>query len=264
MTHTYVAYIDESGDDGLGKYREPGGRGGASPWLVISACIFRATHQLDAVTWRDEISSRMPEKKSRTLHFKDLSHGQKVVAAQVIGNKPLRTVSILAAKRPIPDGIYTQKNQLYFYLTRYLIERISWLCRDMRPRAPEGDGRVKITFSRRGGMSYEDFRAYLTRLQGASSDDVRIHWPVIDISAVDAQDHSKLASLQIADAVASSFAAAVEPDIYGNCETRYSELLRGVTYNHKGKFLSYGLKSVPTLDRCLLSAEQQKIFDMFG
>lgn len=165
MPHTYLAYIDESGDDGLGKYREPGGRGGASSWLVLSACIFRATHRLEAVSWRDEISSRMPEKKSRTLHFKDLSHNQRVVASQVIGTKPLRTISILASKRTIPEGIYTQRNQLYFYLTRYLIERISWLCRDMRPRAPEGNGMVAITFSRRGGMSYDDFKQYLTKLK---------------------------------------------------------------------------------------------------
>ena len=159
MAHTFVAFIDESGDDGLKKFRVPGSRGGASTWLVISACVYRAQYSLEAVKWRDEILGRMPEKKKRELHFKDLSHQQRVVAAQVLGSKPIRTVSVLAAKKPIPQGIYDQKNQLYFYLTRYLLERVSWLCRDMRRRAPEGDGRVAITFSRRGGMSYGDFRS---------------------------------------------------------------------------------------------------------
>ncbi len=158
MSYSYLAFIDESGDDGLDKFRVPGKQGGATMWLVISACLFRQTHTLDSVAWRDEIMGQMPEKKSRELHFATLNHNQRVVAANVIASKPLRAISVLAAKRPIPTGIYVEKNQLYFYMTRYLIERLSWLCRDLRPRVPEGDGRVAITFSRRGGMSYSDFR----------------------------------------------------------------------------------------------------------
>ena len=47
--HSYIAYIDESGDDGLQRFREPGRQGGASKWLAISACILRATNDLEAV-----------------------------------------------------------------------------------------------------------------------------------------------------------------------------------------------------------------------
>ena len=165
MNHTYVAYVDESGDDGLEKYRIPGRSGGASTWLVISAMVFRANRDLEAVSWRDEINRLMPERTKRTLHFVKLNHGQKLAAVKLLGEKPVRIISILAHKPSFPIGTYVNKNQLYFYLTRYLVERISWLCRDMRPRSPEGDGRVRITFSRRGGMSYLDFRNYLRRLK---------------------------------------------------------------------------------------------------
>jgi hypothetical protein len=37
MPHSFLAFIDESGDDGFGNYREPGKSGGASHWLVLSA-----------------------------------------------------------------------------------------------------------------------------------------------------------------------------------------------------------------------------------
>lgn len=262
--HSFLAFIDESGDDGLQKYREPGGDGGASSWLVLSAAVFRKTSSLDAVSWRNEISERMPERKGKTLHFAHLNHSQKLVAAQVLSQKPLRTVSVVAAKRPIPDGIYTQKNQLYFYMARYLIERISWLCRDMRRRVPDGDGRVAITFSRRGGMSYENFQAYLRGLQGATDRDVRIHWPVIDIEAVRAEDHSRNASLQIADAVASSVASAVEPDKYGNTEARYAQTLLPVTYRHRGNIMSYGIKVVPKPEACQLTGDQRTFFESCG
>lgn len=152
MAHSFVAYIDESGDDGLKNYREPGGRGGASKWLIISACVFRQTNDLEAVRWRDEICAQMPDRKIRNIHFADLNHGQKLAACKILAKKPVRTINIIANKPIIPDGIYAEKNQLYFYLTRFLIERISWLCRDMRPNVPEGDGRVRITFSRRGAF----------------------------------------------------------------------------------------------------------------
>lgn len=263
MAHSFVAFIDESGDDGLANYRVPGQRGGSTRWLVISACLFRQSYSLEAVRWRDSISDKFVNKKSRNLHFMDLNHGQRIVAAQTIGGLPLRALSVMAAKPPIPNGIYTTKNQLYFYMTRYLIERLSWLCRDHRPNVPEGDGRVKITFSRRGGMSYENFRAYLQHMKDHPAPEMKIHWPVIDIDAVDAQDHKKSASLQLVDAVASSFAAAVEPDFYGNCEPRYAELLKPVTYHRKGNYLSYGVKIVPKHEDCGLDAQQMKFIELY-
>ncbi|MBN9583632.1 MAG: DUF3800 domain-containing protein [Afipia sp.] len=263
MTYSYLAFIDESGDDGLDRFREPGAHGGASNWLVLSACLFRQIHSLDAVLWRDEISKKMPEKRSRTLHFLELNHNQKVVAAQVIASKPLRAMSVLAAKRPIPKGIYSDKNQLYFYMTRYLIERLSWLCRDLRPIVPEGDGRVAITFSRRGGMSYDHFRDYLHHLKNSDEREVKIHWPVIDIDGVVAKDHSSSASLQLVDAIASSFAAGVEPNRYGNCERRYAEILKPITYHRNGNYLSYGVKVVPKPEDCGLNEEQQRFINLF-
>lgn len=263
MTHSYIAFIDESGDDGLGNYREPGAQGGSSNWLVISCCLMRATRSLEAVSWRDEIKRQMPEKKGRDLHFAHLNHGQRLLACQVLGSKPVKLVSVLAAKRPIPEGIYTAKNQLYFYMTRYLLERVSWLCRDLRPEVPEGDGRVKITFSRRGGMQYGDFRDYLSRMKAADEQDIRIHWPVIDIGAVDARDHSTSATLQLADTAASAFAAAVEPDRYGNCEPRYASILKPVTYQRGGNFLSYGVKFVPKLGDCGLAEHHRRGLAIF-
>ena len=190
MAHSFVAYIDESGDDGIGNFRQPGAHGGSSRWLVISACVFRQSFELDAVKWRDQIGNLMPEKRSRSIHFAQMNHGQRLAASRCLVSQPIRSLSVLSNKSSIPNGVYREKNQLYFYLTRYLVERISWLCRDMRPKVPQGDGRVKITFSRRGGMSYADFRDYLQRLKNTEDNEVRIHWPVIDIEGLEAKDHS--------------------------------------------------------------------------
>ena len=261
MSHSYIAYVDESGDDGLDKFREPGADGGASVWLAITACIIRASRDLGAVGWRDEIASNLPNKKSRDIHFQNMNHSQRMMAAKSLSDKQLRLTHVISNKTTIPEGVYREKNQLYFYLTRYLIERLSWLCRDLRPRVPEGDGRVKIVFSRRGKMSYGDFRDYLERLK--AGDETTVHWPVIDIEGVEAQDHSRRAGLQLADIGASAFAAGLEMDKYGNCEPRYAEILKPKVYQRNGNYLSYGLKLVPGLDRLELSREQSRLIHIY-
>jgi Protein of unknown function (DUF3800) len=255
MSRSYIAYIDESGDDGLTNFRGKGSQGGASSWLIISACVFRYSYDVECVGWRDEILAEMPEKKSRDLHFTNLTHQQKVFATKRLSEQKVKAISILSNKRTIQPGTYQQKNQLYFYLTRYLIERVSWLCRDYRHIVTGGDGRVKIIFSRRGGMSYQDFQSYLYRLQADQT--VTIHWPVIDIDGVEAFDHSTRAGLQLADIVASSFAAGVETDRFGNCECRYAETLKPKVYCRNNNYLSYGVKAVPWFHEMTLTTDQQ-------
>lgn len=211
--------------------------------------------------WPKYQKKKSRKKKTRYLHFAHLDHQQKVFAAKCLAEKKVRTISILSNKRTIQPGTYKQKNQLYFYLARYLIERLSWLCRDYRSIVTGGDGRVKIIFSRRGGMSYRDFQSYLNRLRTDKS--VTIHWRVIDIDGVEAFDHSTRAGLQLADIVASSFAAGVEADRFGNCECRYAETLKPVVYCRNNNYLSYGVKAVPSFREMTLTADQQRLVKLF-
>lgn len=263
MSYSYIAYIDESGDDGLRKFRSLG-KSGSTNWLVISCCLTRYRYDLEFVRWRDEISSQ-GKRKHRNIHFRELTHSQKIMACQKMASFPLQVVSVLSNKTTIGAGVYKEKNQLYHYVTRYLIERLSWSCRDMRKHVPEGNGQVKIVFSRRGGMDYKDFRKYLERLKRKSEEDktINIEWPVIDIDAVDAKDHSSNAGLQLADCAASAFFAAVDPDEFGNCESRYALELKPKTYNRKGNYLSYGVKTLPTLNEMSLSQQQKNFFKNF-
>ncbi|WP_375143773.1 DUF3800 domain-containing protein [Acuticoccus sp. MNP-M23] len=260
MSHSYLAYIDESGDDGLSDFRTPGQRGGASRWLVISACVIRASRSLDAVGWRDE-ALRLAGRTSRELHFHKLSHSQKKVVAAAIARKELRFSAVLGKKDTSEASPFTRKNQLYWYLTRYLIERISWLCRDFRGRVREGDGRVQITFARRGGMDYKDFQSYLFNLR--DNMDTTIHWPVIDIDSVTATEASRLASLQLADCGARAVAEAFEPDMYGNVEGTYIRALRPRLYHRSGNYMSYGLKLLPSEERAALTDQQHAVLQHF-
>lgn len=260
MTHSYIAYIDESGDDGLvGHFRQSGAQGGPSHWLAIGAAVWRASRDLDMVACAKEILAGLPEPKRRKpLHFAQLDHAQRVMATKALSSRPIRTMGIFAYKPVIPDGIYTDKNQLYHYMTRYLIERLSWFCRDFRRYVREGDGRVKIVFSRRGGMSYPDFQDYLRVLKATFDNTVRIHWPVIDIDGVEAVDHGQRFGLQLADIAVSGLRAALEYDPYGNLEPRFAEILKERIYCRGANFLSYGAKLVPSAEQ-IAACERQGV-----
>jgi len=266
MAHSFIAYIDEAGDDGLNpdKYRVPGRSGGSSHWLTIGATVWRLSRDLDAVRWAKEIRGRLPQQKAhKPLHYKDLDHAQRVMAITGLCGRPMRATAVIANKPIIPAGLYPQKHQLYHYLCRYLIERLSWLCRDMRPKVPEGDGRVKIVFSRRRAMNYDDFQAYIQRLKNAADPEIRIHWPVIDIPAIEAEDHGNRFGLQIADLVISGLTAALEPDFYGNVEPRFARMLKPVIYHRGNNSLSYGTKVVPNAETIPLTDQQREFLAIF-
>lgn len=262
MSHSFNVYIDESGDDGMENFRAPGRDGGASKWLVIGCCIVRASRDLDLVQLRDDIKKECkPGSNKREIHFKDFNHAQRRRACQILSEKALRFSCVLGLKDATEAQAFKEKNQLYFYLTRFLIERVSWFCRDYRTQVKEGDGRAKIVFSRRGGMSYPDFQEYLRNLK--ENHETQIHWPVIDIEGVEAADHSRLAALQIADCGVSAVASAIEPDKFGNVEGSYISELSGNIYSRNGNYLSYGLKSLPNLDLANLNSDQAAIFQKF-
>ncbi|MCP4028569.1 MAG: DUF3800 domain-containing protein [Sphingomonas sp.] len=267
MAHSFIAYIDEAGDDGLNpdKYRVPGRGGGSSHWLTIGATVWRQSRDLDAVRWAKEIRAQLPQqKRHKPLHFKDLDHPQRVMAIGGICERPMRALAVIANKPVIPDGTYPAKHQLYHYMCRYLLERLSWLCRDMRPSVPEGDGRVKIIFSRRRAMNYDDFQSYIQRLKDAADPEIRIHWPVIDIAAIEAEDHGNRFGLQLADLAMSGLTAALEPDFYGNVEPRFARMLKPRIYHRGTNYLSYGAKMVPAADTIPFTDQQREFLGIFG
>ena len=58
-------------------------------------------------------------------------------------------------------------------------------------------------------------------------------------------EHSKLAGLQVADAVASGFHFALKRNRYGETEAGYLPHLKTSLYRHKGEAIGYGLKFWP-------------------
>jgi len=241
---SYRVYVDESGDEGF-VFKENGT--GSSRWLVLSAVVTRKANDRVVVQVMDDVRALLKRKPRTQLHFVKLSHAQRIAYAREVGKAIIRTVSVLIHKPSIqePETFQAQKHRLYRYASRLLLERVSWLCRDHHVEG-QGDGSAEIIFSNRGQMSYDDLRSYLIKLrdepaQGGAS----IHWPAIDPKSVKAVQHDQMAGLQVADAVASSLYAAVNPNEFGDTEGRYFAELKPTFYRHEQRVLGYGLKFWP-------------------
>jgi len=241
MTASFVAYVDESGDEGF-KFLPQ--EQGSSRWFVLSALVIRKENDLQVVQLARQARELLKKDPKKPLHFRELRHEQRVPLARLIGQAPVRTVNVLIHKPSIrePEVYQQQGYMLYRYATRLLVERVSWLCRDHH-RAGQGDGKVEMAFSNRSAMSYDDLREYLVKLKaGEAGSDVRVDWNVVDPQRIRAVNHEQLAGLQLADAVASGVFFSVHRNPYGEVEDRYLRLMARTIYRSKGRTEGYGLK----------------------
>ena len=222
---TFAVYVDESGDEGF-RFGS-----GSSEWFVLSAVVIRRAFELDTVKLVDDVRSLLGRPDRKPLHFRDLRHEHRLPFVDRISKANLRAVNVLVHKPSIKEPEkFQERYHLYFYATRYLLERVSWYCRDHRTPHDPGDGSARIVFSNRSSMSYDEMRDYFSCLQARTGlFDIRIDWSVIKPEQIEAATSGKYMGLQIADAVASSLFYAVQPSQYGYTEDRYARILLTVT-----------------------------------
>ena len=244
---SFVAYIDESGDEG---FRFLENERGSSRWFVLSAVVFRKENDLHAVQLLKEVRHKLGKEPKKALHFRDLKHEARVPYVSAIGKAPIRIVSVMIHKPSLKNFEHFQRDahKLYRYATRLLIERVSWVCKENTK--PGNDGLCDLVFSNRSAMSYKDLRDYLAFLRdGPPAATCHIEWGAIDPEMVRAINHDQMAGLQIADAVASGIYFALNLNPYGMAEPRYLELMHTRIYRHRGRAQGYGVKFWPDFDQ---------------
>ena len=242
VSSSFVTYIDESGDEGF--VFKPAGAG-SSRWFVLSAAVIRKSDDLQVVACLREVRALLGKPPHQPLHFVDLRHEQRIPYVRRVGALPLRTVNVLIYKPLIAEPARFQrgKDLLYRHATRLLLARVSRLCRDQR-RAGEGDGCTDLIFSNRSTMSGAEIRAHLSLTGSPAADDpsaTPLDAQVINPGRITTAEHSRLAGLQIADAVASSVYLAVTRNRYGEAEPAYLRLLAGTIYRSQHQALEHGL-----------------------
>jgi len=215
MSCSYVAYIDESGDEGFAF------GSGSSEWFVLSAVVTLKSEDLQTVQLVDRVRKQLGRPEHKPLHFRDLRHEHRLPLIAEISRASLRVATLLVHKPSLEEPeTFRQNSRLYFQATHELMERVDQLCQDARPRT--GDGTAEVVFSNRSGMSYENLIQSLRtpRFEGTP----------IRHDQMYACTAGRRMGLQIADAVASGFFKAVEPTEHGYTEDRYARMLGTVLY----------------------------------
>jgi Protein of unknown function (DUF3800) len=245
---TFIAYVDESGDEGFSFQR------GSSEWFVISAVVLRASTELGTVKALDEVKALLGKQPMKPLHFRSLEHHQRVAFVERLATERMRCISICVHKPSLRDPeSFREKFRLYFYAGRFLLERISWYCREIRHPRDTGDGSVRIVFSNRRNMSYQAFGGYLDVLR-AKADDA-IDWNIVRREQIEARGHAERRGLQIVDAVASGYWYGLNRNRFGHTEDRYARILHPLAYKRNGRCRSYGLKFFPPEVEVLMKSD---------
>jgi hypothetical protein len=258
MTASFRVYIDEAGDEGF-KFRNDLAVQRSSDWFVLAALITRKVSDLETVKVIDSVRTELGLAAKKHVHWVGLKHPQKVRYSQIIAGQKVRVIQVAVHKPSLLEQEnFGERYRLYFYLVRYLLERVSWFVRDQHnPAKYGGDGTGEIVFSNRQGMPYEEMKAYLRRLdkQRESGADIRVDLERLPLEQISTFTPGRCMGLQLADAAAGALFNALERDRYGNTEPRYLREILPVVYRHESKVLGYGLKIVPREAASL--AEQQ-------
>lgn len=261
MSNKYFAYVDEAGDEGFGKLREPGTTG-QSRWLCLGAIVTTKANDALIPSWRDEILSLFPSKKSKKdIHFKNLNHNQRLAACQRIAEKPVGVCVVASNKETILDSeeleTFKEKQHLYNYMIRFLMERLTAAC---AIKANGESASLHVTFSRRSGTDYQAMREYFELMRDGREllKPVRsINWNVFDPSNIRVENHAVRAGLQIADVVTSATYQALEPDPYGNTEPRYSLAMKHRYLHQRRIIANHGLTLIPPPWKSPLNTNQK-------
>jgi hypothetical protein len=273
----YVAYIDESGDDGVARVR-PTDETGASEWFALSAVLVRAQFQRETV-WVKDILGKIALPQRRELHYQPLDDWRKPIVCQQIGSLPVRCFVVLSNKinmrghsnqRAAKSQPSLGRTWFYWWCTRLLLERVTDYC-ERRSLRDYGESRaVRLEFSRRLGLRYSHLQSYLywLRIQSKASmlylDQGDIKWSVLDpMNGIAVYDHGERAGLQLADAVASACYQGVA-GLPVPTPNHAKLLAPRMALNRKNKVFGYGFKLMPGNYLMRSPSHQRPLLEFFS
>lgn len=210
-------YVDEAGDLGLSL--------ASSRHFVFSAVIVAGA---DENRLRGELArtrASLGRHSQHALHFVKFSHSQRLKAVQDIAASSVTgVVNAVLSKEDFAEAFSASETtdasgarSVYLAAMGLLLERVSWF---LSPNSEE----AVVTFGQLKGLTAAKLRGYRAALEDREAFD--ISWPVFSGHAFRLRDTREAELLQLADITASAIFRAIEPDRFGNVETRYIDELR--------------------------------------
>ena len=224
---TFVAFIDESGCDGdaFGK--------GSSDFLILSAAvgvdIFEGDLRMQLSFARDAIlaGDKRKPKDWQIPKFDKANGPVQWVVCERMTEVMFNAAHVLIHKPSIKDEkLRKDRNRLYRYASKLLVERISWICDAQHHPLAGGDGTCRIVFSQDLSRSYKLFREYLSLLSAQRERiATSIKWQHISPELVEDRPFKSDLGLLLADYHASALGLAAQKTKFGQFDDRYARVL---------------------------------------
>lgn len=275
--YSYIAYIDEAGDDGL-RAVKPVTFPGSSEWLILSAVVIKAENEAKVTDWVKDIRSGFRSNQARSLHFANLSETNKLAACTKLAELDVRCFAVASNKKNMqgysnPDaGKIPSQCWFYCWMTRVLLERVTRFVLE-RSIKDHGESRfLRVEYSARGGLKYSQMMAYYEWLRMKRTNPFlpwgKISFEVLHPNLLRVYPHLEREGLQLADTVASAFFKACDKHDTGGCDPQYAIALENRMARqpdgHGGKISGYGLKLLPNFSKAALDSDQAEIFRYYG
>jgi hypothetical protein len=234
----FRVYIDEAGDRG----HHPA----SSTHFVVSAVVVRDAYDAVVRGQLTTLRTALGRQPGHTLHFRKLTHSQKVKACQDVAGFSIDTITSVVMVKPRFAGAMSAGgtafikhiDPMYLYAVRLLLERVSWYVDE------NGGGPAIVTFAHLTRFPAAKLHNYRQALQQSPT---QIRWNAYAGHQWRINHPNTIDLLQLADATASALFKAVDPDQYGNTEDRYLRALAPKLYRRgAANITSYGLKVFPT------------------
>ncbi|MEM6498783.1 MAG: DUF3800 domain-containing protein [Pseudomonadota bacterium] len=277
----YVAYIDEAGDDGLQRVR-PIDHNGSSEWLMMAAVVIKIDRTEAADGWSDEIFRKVRESQPqlKELHFKSLSKFNGRLACERVASLPLRGFVVSSNKKnmrrhhnPFAEAI-SSKNWFYCWLTRLLLERVTYFAREKSISEYGTPKPLSIVFGERGRFSYPQLMAYYDWLRMRNTNGQNslplgdISWDVMNRELFEVHPNRTRPCLQLADIIASAFFRASDIHQTSKFDPECAKLLRPRMArdpdSSTGQLHGFGVKLMPKMGDARLTPAQKQIYRFYG
>ena len=259
--YDYVAYVDEAGDPGLKNLR-PTVSTGSSEWFVLSAVVVSKKHEMAVRDWVAAMIAASGRTQRTDLHFRNLHDSHKALVCSMLANNLARCFAVCSHKHsllnwPHNPSLREMRNQDWFYsfMTRYLLERVTYFVAEHSLAKFGSVKRVKIVFSERGGLNVGQMTAYYDKLRHQSRSGRMVLtrgnlvWDTFHPLLLRRANTKASAGLQLADIVASSFFQACDQYNTLDCNPSFAHLLRPRMARAPdkpiGKIAGFGLKIAP-------------------
>lgn len=238
----YIAFIDESGCDG-DKFDK-----GSSEFLILSAVVGIGVMQSE-IDMRCDIIRNMAQKSDdwQIPKFEKANPAIRWAACQHFAELPFYATHVIIHKPSIREvKLRTDRNRLYRYASKLLVERISWICDSLHSPGAPGE-LCEIVFSQDLSRCYDSFKSYIAILSTARHRiATSIKWKHISAEHITDAPFRKNIGLLLADFHASALGLASEKKKFGQFDERYARMLgEPILKSAQRSAFGYGYKFWP-------------------